>query len=108
MLQNSDKPTCIDLILTNRPSYFQQSVFETGLSDFHMTVATDLKMGFQKRKPHIVAYRDYTHFDNEKSQTLKIVPQKKISNALRNLFIAYSTNVLLLKKGIPVPMRLPS
>ena len=74
MLQNSDKPTCIDLILTNRPSYFQQNVFETGLSDFHMTVAPDLKMGFQKRKPHIAAYGDYTHFDNEKSQT---VPQKK-------------------------------
>ena len=61
------KPTCIDLILTNRPNYFQQNnVFETGLSDFHMMVVTELKMGFQKLKPHIVAYRDYEHFDNEK------------------------------------------
>ena len=65
--KNPGKPTCIDLTLTNHPNYFQQNnVFETGLSDFHMMVVTELKMGFQKLKPHIVAYRDYKHFDNEK------------------------------------------
>ena len=64
--KNLDKPTWIDLLLTNRPNYFQHnSVFETGLSDFHMVV-TELKMGFQKLKPHIVADRHYKHFDNEK------------------------------------------
>ena len=31
-----------------------------------MMVVTELKMGFQKLKPHIVAYRDYKLFDNEK------------------------------------------
>ena len=30
--KNSEKPTCIDLILTNQPTLFQHS---TGLSDFH-------------------------------------------------------------------------
>ena len=65
--KNPEKPTCIDLVLTNRPNYFQKNnVFEAGLSDFHMMVVTELKMGFQKLKPHIVAYRDYKHFDNEK------------------------------------------
>ena len=64
--KNSNKPRCIDLILTNRPNYFQQSdVFETGLSDFYMMVGTELKIGFQKLKPNIVIYRDYRHFDNE-------------------------------------------
>ena len=30
------KPTCIDLIVTNRPKCFQDTVvFEAGLSDFH-------------------------------------------------------------------------
>ena len=34
--KNPDKPTCIDLILTNCPGSFQNScVIETGLSDFH-------------------------------------------------------------------------
>ena len=34
-----------------------------------MKVVTELKMGFQKLKPHIVAYRDYKHFDNENFQS---------------------------------------
>ena len=51
--KNPDKPTCIDLILTNRPNYLQQNnVSETGLSDFHMMVVTELKMRFQELKPH--------------------------------------------------------
>ena len=29
-------------------------------------VIIELKMGFQKQKPHIVVFRDYKHFDNEK------------------------------------------
>ena len=45
--KNFDKPKCIDLILTNKPSYFQHSnVFETGLSDFHVLTVTEFKMGF--------------------------------------------------------------
>ena len=33
--KNSEKPTCIDLILTNQSTLFQHStVLETGLSDF--------------------------------------------------------------------------
>ena len=40
--KNSEKPSCIDLILTNRPKSFQSTcVIETELSDFHrMTVCT--------------------------------------------------------------------
>ena len=65
--KNHENPTCIDLVLTNRPGCFQQSsVFETGISDFHLLVATQLKMGFQKKLPEIIAYRDYKNFDNAK------------------------------------------
>ena len=78
--KNPGKPTCIDLIITNRPNYVQQNnVFETGLSDFHMMVVTKLKMVFQKKKPHTMAYRDYnTWIMKSFDQTLKIVPQKKV------------------------------
>ena len=39
--KNSGNPTSVDLILTNRPSYFQHStVFETSLSDFHLPTIT--------------------------------------------------------------------
>ena len=67
-------PTSIDLILTNRPSYFQRNtVFETALSDFHLLTITEFKTSFQKREPEIIKYRDYKNFDNNKfrSEILK-------------------------------------
>ena len=65
--KNQQNPTCIDLILTNRPDYFQHSnVFETRISVFHLLIPTQLKMGFQKKLPKIIAYRDYKKFGNAK------------------------------------------
>ena len=64
--KNSENPSCIDLILTNRPCSFQNSyVFETGLSDFHMMTVTVMKMHFQKLQPRVINYRDCKHFQNE-------------------------------------------
>ena len=64
--KNPDKPTCIDHILTNQPSFLQHNkVFETGLSDFHLLTVTEFKMSFQKLQPKIINYRDYKNFDNE-------------------------------------------
>ena len=52
--KNTNKPSCIDLILTNRPRSFQNScALETGLSDFHnmtLTVLKVLKILFKKKK----------------------------------------------------------
>ena len=65
--KNFGNPTSIDLILTNRPSYFQHSkVFETGLSDFHLLTMTKFKTSFQKEEPKIIKYRDYKNFGNNK------------------------------------------
>ena len=42
--KNPDKPSCIDLILTNCSRSFQNfCAIETGLSDFHKLVVTVLK-----------------------------------------------------------------
>ena len=47
--KNPDKPTFIDLILTNCPHSFQNTdTFNTGLSDFHMLTFTVLKQHFLK------------------------------------------------------------
>ena len=38
---HNENPTCIDLILTNKPGYFQHSnLFKIGISDFHLLIAT--------------------------------------------------------------------
>ena len=65
MLQNPTNPSCVDLILTNRPRSFQNScTFETGLSDFLKMTLTVLKSSFAKQKPRILNYRNYKSFNN--------------------------------------------
>ena len=64
--KNPERPTCIDLMLTNSPRSFQNSmVVETGLSDFHKMTVTVLKMFFQKIKPKVIYYTDYKNYSNE-------------------------------------------
>ena len=64
--KNPVKPSCIDLILTNRPKTFHSScAIETGLSDFHKMTVSVMKTYFQKQEPKIVCYRDYRRFSNE-------------------------------------------
>ena len=63
--KNPTNPSCVDLILTNRPRSFQNScTFETGLSDFHKMTLTVLKSSFAKQKPRILNQRDYRFFNN--------------------------------------------
>ena len=63
--KNPHKPSCIDLILTNKNKSFQDStVVETGLSDFHKLTITVLKLFYKKQMPMIVQYRDYKKFSN--------------------------------------------
>ena len=64
--KNTTKPTCIDLIITNRPKCFQDSVvIETGLSDFHKMSAKVTKMYYTKEKPSTVRYRKFKNFCND-------------------------------------------
>ena len=45
--KNPNNPSCIDLIITNRPKSFQNSmVIETGLSDFHKMCIAVMKMNY--------------------------------------------------------------
>ena len=64
--KNPNKPSCIDLIITNRPNSFRNSmVIETGLSDFHKMCITVMKMYHSKQKPSIIHYRKFKDFNND-------------------------------------------
>ena len=64
--KNPEKPSCIDLIITNRPKSFQNSMtLETDLSDFHKMTLTVMKVFYKKQKPTIITYRSYKDFSNE-------------------------------------------
>ena len=68
--KNPEKPSCIDLLLTNRPKSFQNSsVVETRLSDFHKMTVTVMKITFEKLKPRVFYFRNWNEFCNEKFGT---------------------------------------
>ena len=57
------KPTSIDLIGTNRPKCFQDTVvFETGLSDFRKMSVAVMKMYYAKQKPLIFTIVKFKNF----------------------------------------------
>ena len=63
--KNPNNPSCIDLIITNRPTSFQNSmVIEKGLSAFHKMCVTVMKMYYSKQKP-IIHYRKFKDFNND-------------------------------------------
>ena len=63
---NPEKPSCIDLILKNKPHGFSNScVIKTGLSDSPRMILTATKMIFQKLRPRVINYRSYKNFSNE-------------------------------------------
>ena len=63
--KNADNPSTIDLIITNKPKSFQNTVgMSTGLSDFHKMILTSMKSTFEKSAPKILIYRDMKQFDN--------------------------------------------
>ena len=52
--KNPDRPTCINLILTNSSRSFQDTcAVDTELSDFHKLVVTVLKLYFPEHKLNI-------------------------------------------------------
>ena len=59
------KPSCIDLILTNKPQRFKYScVIKAGLSNFHRMTIMIMKATFEKLQPRVVNYTDYKSFEN--------------------------------------------
>ena len=74
----SNTPSCIDLILTNRKNLSKLSnTFDTGLSDHHKLVCTILKSGGFKGAPIEKIYRSYKTFDvNDFKNIFKFEPEK--------------------------------
>ena len=64
--KNPNKPTCIDLMLTNKPRFFKNYiVLETGSSDFHKMTLTVMRAYFVKQTPKVVYYWDYKKLSDD-------------------------------------------
>ena len=66
-------PSCIDLTITNRKSYFKNTcVTATAISDFHKLAAVSLKSQILKAPPKIKNYKNYKTFnENRFNEDLK-------------------------------------
>ena len=76
----SDKPRCIDLILTNKNSLFKNSkTFEVGISGHHYLVLTSLRRQYIQGNPKTKFYRDYKPFNFESfnNELNKLVKSEK-------------------------------
>ena len=77
----SNTPTCIDLILTNKKDWFKSSnTFETGISDHHKLVSTILKSGSFKGTPKIKIHRSYKKFELENFNRILKDKLEKLTN----------------------------
>ena len=64
--KNLNKPSYIDLILTNEPKFFQHSLFLRLLSVIFIVNSNLIENGFSKTKTKTITYRKYKTCDNEK------------------------------------------
>ena len=104
--KNPLNPSCIDLIITNRPNSFQDTnVIETGLSDFHKLTLSVMKIFFKKQPPKIISYRDYKnyspltfHFDLQ--EELSYFDLSDISN---DEFVQIVTSIV--NKHVPIKLK---
>ena len=88
----SEKPRCINLVLTNKKSLFQNpKTFELGISDHHHLVLTSLRLQYIQGNPKTKLYRDCKSFNfefsnNELNELLK--SEKEINYSLfENIFL---------------------
>ena len=80
--KNPENPSCIDLLLTNKPLSLQTiTVIEKGLSDFHKMIVAVMKMHFSKMKHKVIRSRKYKTFNNDafvNNLRKELTKQKKV------------------------------
>ena len=99
--KNPEKPSCIDLILTNCPRSFKNTcAFETGLSYFHKLVVTVMKTAYKKLQPKIIIYHSNKYFNNDsfREELLQIGANGNNCNESFKNFTS-SCNVILNKQA---------
>ena len=100
--KNPEKPSCIDLILTNCPRSFQNScTIETGLSDFHKPVVTAMKTTYKKSQPKITSYRSYKYFNSESFREELIQIEANGDNCDESFKKFISSCNVILNKHVP-------
>ena len=104
--KNPDKPSSIDLILTNKSRSFHSShIIETGISDFHKMTVSVMKIYFKKQKSNIIYYRDYKNFSNDQFRADFLNELTKGQIPISRLDVFTRTALQILGKYAPVKQK---
>ena len=104
--KNPDKPSCIDLILTNKSRSFHSShIIETGISDFHKMTVSVMKIYFKKQKSNIIYYRDYKNFSNDQFRADFLNELTKGHIPISRLDVFTGTALQILGKHAPMKQK---
>ena len=80
-----ERPSCIDLILTNYSRSFRNSyTIETGLSDFYKLVVKVMRTTYKKSQSKIIIYCSYKYFNSERFREELLQIQGKGNNCDEN------------------------
>ena len=94
-------PSCIDIVITNSPSNFQNTkAIPTGLSDFHKMVISALKHTFHRSALKELVYRDDRNFD-------RVILKRELEDKLNQQINEYKhfTQIFLETLNIHAPIK---
>ena len=101
-LKSIEDPSCVDLIITDKPGSFQHTnVFETGISDHHKLVTTVLKAKFTKASPKYVHYCNYKNF-NEQDFKLELRGKLEVDVIDASYETFHNVYLNVLKENTPI------
>ena len=93
-----EKPSCIDLLLTNQPQFLQSSsVASTGLLGFNDKITvTAMKTTFEKLKPKVTYFTKWKGFCNEKFR-MQLLSKLSLANLNKRVMeLTYSWKYALI------------
>ena len=97
-----ENPSCVDLIITDKPGSFQHTnVFETGISEHHKLVTTVMKAKFTKPSPNYVHYRNHKNF-NEQDFKLGLRGKLEVDVVDANYGTFHNVYLNVLNKHAPI------
>ena len=97
-----ENPSCVDLIIMDKPGSFQHiNVFETGIWDHHKLATTVMKAKFTNAPPKYVHYHDYKNF-NEQDFKLELRSKLEVDVVDANYETFHNVYLNVLNKHAPI------
>ena len=96
-----ENPSCVDLIITDKPGSFQHTnVFEIGISNHHELVTAVMKAKFTKASSKYVHYHNYKNF-NEQDFKLELRGKLEVDVVDAN-YETFHVYLNVLNKYVPI------